>query len=114
MWKNYRLRRFHWIMTLVEFFLPILTAYAMGKITATLGGSTSSQKNATYFSEYGIQEFISRGEHSFLLYTPSNNFTDSLMLKVKDALGKNCSVYPNYFTSISTGGRKIVENLDIY
>lgn len=91
MWKNYRLRRFHWIMTLVEIVLPILVAYALTQITANLSDHGKSNtfvimRPPSYPPAKSRSEMLQNVHTHLLVYAPSNTFTDSLMQNVNKTL----------------------------
>lgn len=85
MWKSYRLRRYHWIATLLEFCLPIVITYIMLRNL----GSEKKYKvhDAIIYDEISLEELTqSAQKFEKLHYTPSNNFTDKLMNSVINSL----------------------------
>ncbi|XP_074030310.1 phospholipid-transporting ATPase ABCA3 [Leptinotarsa decemlineata] len=78
-WKNFIIRRRHWFLTILESLLPIalffLIAYGRSKIDGL------SKKEVTYPSRsevMSISKDIDVGS-TYILYTPENNFTTSVM-----------------------------------
>ncbi|XP_065215397.1 phospholipid-transporting ATPase ABCA1-like isoform X2 [Planococcus citri] len=85
MWKNYRLRRFHWIVTLIEFVLPILIAYSMVGITSEFSPNNTAEVNETIYPPDSKDTFILEAKPVQLYYAPSVPVIDKFM----DPIRKN-------------------------
>ncbi|XP_065204055.1 retinal-specific phospholipid-transporting ATPase ABCA4-like [Planococcus citri] len=60
MWKNYRLRRYHWVVTLIEFIIPILVVCIVARIVSSLPKSTITEKKI--YSSTSEKKFVDDAE----------------------------------------------------
>ena len=89
-WKNVRLRRFHWIVTSIEFLLPILVAYLLTRVASSLTETSTSKKNVTIFPTIPKEIFLfDLNETVTLYYAPSNSAIDGFMDQIKTKFGNS-------------------------
>ncbi|XP_065208826.1 phospholipid-transporting ATPase ABCA1-like isoform X2 [Planococcus citri] len=89
MWKNYHLRRHHWLVTLIEFALPILIAYAMMSMTRefTKSFNTAQQPENIHSPISYSKKTSSIGLNTLgveLYYAPSVPVIDQFMKQMED------------------------------
>ncbi|XP_065208832.1 phospholipid-transporting ATPase ABCA3-like isoform X2 [Planococcus citri] len=80
MWKNYRLRRFHWVVTLIELVLPILIVGVMVFFVSKFPSQTISKKPETIYPSTSIEYYVQRnGKNSDVYYAPNVTVINQFM-----------------------------------
>lgn len=89
LWRNLRLRRYHYVITVLEILMPIIVFY-QGLVFYQLFLHNSQQRNATIYPKISETELFNIFEQSFvtLLYTPKSDFTDRIMELVDRTISK--------------------------
>lgn len=82
LWKNYIIRRHHWLATLLEVALPALLFAFFAYLRSSTDVMVHKYINTTSYAElHGIEEVLGRSAlYSYtFLYAPNSTFTNKLM-----------------------------------
>jgi ATP-binding cassette subfamily A (ABC1) protein 3 len=93
LWKNFVIRKRHWILTLIEIVIPVLLFIVVVLIRSEIGPSDDKLHPAEYYKIWTEDEVIEQSmttlsDSSLLLYAPENNFTTKIMAAVSSRLKK--------------------------
>jgi ATP-binding cassette subfamily A (ABC1) protein 3 len=93
LWKNFVIRKRHWILTLLEIVIPVLLFIVVVLIRSEIGPSDDKFHPVEYFEMWTEDKVIEQSMStlsysSFLLYAPQNNFTTKIMSVVSSQLKK--------------------------
>ncbi|XP_065208828.1 phospholipid-transporting ATPase ABCA1-like isoform X2 [Planococcus citri] len=83
MWKNYRLRRYHWVVTLIEFIIPILIASLLAWIVSSLPANTIFNNPETIFKPELKKHFVQDAKSADVYYAPNVPAIDEFMNRMK-------------------------------
>jgi ATP-binding cassette subfamily A (ABC1) protein 3 len=95
LWKNYVIRKRHWILTLLEIVIPVLLFIVVVLIRLEIGPSDDKLHPVRYFDISNEDKVIEHtmtalsDNSSLLLYAPQNNFTTKIMSNVSSKLKKD-------------------------
>jgi len=93
LWKNFVIRKRHWILTLLEIVIPVLLFIVVVLIRSDIGPSDDTFHPVKYFEIWTEDKVIDQGmttlsDSPLLLYAPQNNFTTKIMSIVSSQLKK--------------------------
>ena len=93
MWKNFVIRKRHWILTLLEIVIPVLLFIVVVLIRSDIGSSDDKFHPVKYFENWPEDRVIEQSmttlsDASLLLYAPQNNFSTKIMSIVSSQLKK--------------------------
>jgi hypothetical protein len=94
LWKNYVIRKRHWILTLLEIVIPVLLFIIVVLIRSEIGPSDDTLHPVEYFDIWNedmviLQTMTTLSDSALLLYAPQNNFTTKIMSVVSSQLKKD-------------------------
>ena len=95
LWKNFRLQSRKKIVTVFEILVPIFLAGLLVIIRAV--SKSDYVDHNTVYSRFHMNELVLAYDRDLILYTPSNNYTDDIMLTLKMALSNFVSSKYNLF-----------------
>lgn len=93
LWKNFVIRKRHWILTLIEVVIPVVLFILIALMRSEMGPSDDTlhpvQYNEILTDDAIIKMSMSSiSGSSLLLYAPHNNFTEKIMAVVSSQLKK--------------------------
>lgn len=89
LWKNFVIRKRHWILTLLEIVIPVLLFIVVVLIRSEIGPSDDKFHPVEYFEIWTEDKVIDQSVTTLsLLYAPQNNFTTKIMSVVSSRLKK--------------------------
>ena len=93
LWKNFVIRKRHWILTLLEIVIPVLLFIVVVLIRSDIGPSDDKFHPVEYFEIWTEDRVVEQSkttlsDSSLLLYAPQNNFTTKIMSVVSSQLKK--------------------------
>lgn len=89
LWKNYVIRRHHWLLTLCEVVLPALLFAFFAYLRATSDSIARQYVNTTTYTEmHSVEQLFSQSSLHMVtfLYAPNTTFTDELMGDLRKSL----------------------------
>lgn len=84
MWKHFLMRKYHWFVTLMEIFLPILIAYFLCHFKNEFIHANAEHKNVTIEPIKSTEDLYQEASHYSLVYCPNTDFTTGIMKSLPD------------------------------
>ena len=86
LWRNFIIRRRHWLLTIFEIVIPVLLFIMIAALRSNMSESTDNFFPTSYFPAWDENDLTKDTQvtysHTPLLYTPINNFTTFMIKEV--------------------------------